>query len=196
MFVIQNLAGAERSSRRSKLPGILRFESRLGYEAYLAYREQQRASFAREIANGSYPYNTSAAELDYGVAYGYPDRAIIDLERVVTTQNRDLIFAMQLTDIEGNRNETGLDFRRISTYDESGVDFWLRADHMADPGVSAYIEAARWVLREFTETPIAKRLKGDLAVQIAVEERATAQAVRRQLEHVLGSFTDLDLFSQ
>jgi len=186
-LIIQSLAGAERASRGSKLPGALRFENRLGFDGYGSHREEQLASFARKVASGSYPHGCDPADLEHGVAYGYPDRAIIDFERVHTTRSEELAETMQLTDIEGRAAGSQLEFR---SYDEGGADIWVQAHHAADRDVCAYVEAALFTLRGFAETTLAKRFAEDLTTEAVLERRMIAQTTRRGVHRILGSFDD------
>jgi len=181
-FIIENLAGLERTTSLSKLPGILRFDGRLGFDAYGKFRDEQLASFRDAVAAGAYPWNTDPLILEKGIAHGYPDQAILDRERHTTTQSQSLALAMQLTEIEQEDEGSSLVLLPKQDYDEGGADFWIRADHQNDPGVRAYINTARAILREFAATPFAKYYREDPRVQLVLEHRRIAQSIRRQLE--------------
>ena len=178
---VHNLAGIERTSRSSKLPGILPFNSATGFEGYERFLPMQMHALEREIQFGSYPPEAEAETLFQGIFLGYPDQAILDFERAFSSPNPRTILDLPVTDILNSSDGGPLALLPHLESDRSGIDLIIREEHAADPGILDYARSARRIVREFEATALGRRLRDNPKVQTATERRQELWRTRRQL---------------
>lgn len=174
---IYSLKGLERKTNTTKIPGVIPFDSRSGWEGFNKWDSEISKSLELAQKREEIPAEVRVGVLE-SIILGYPDQAIWDFEECLRTRRKEDM-------------ETGLaqaDILSVSSYAQKyqGAipEFLFYPEHANDPEIISYIKEAREVLKEFYDSPWHQELARDPVFLKAREEtdNSAKEAIRQRRE--------------
>lgn len=138
MVGVESLAGYERISRQSRMPGIEPFNQSGGFAALEKWRGNFYWNLKKAQEEGQLPKELDLDNISAGIQRGYPDIAIIDFSQYISEGRKRPIAEMHIP-------YTG-------TYEEAEPNYTVFPEHADHPDVLANARELGALLQGFYES--------------------------------------------
>lgn len=160
MVNIESLRGYECVSRRTKIPGILPFDSSTDFVGTDQWMRESLANLEVEQRKGNLPFTTvRLSDIPVGIAKGYPDQAVYD--------------ATEWSEIHGCQTTVVYsEIEHALKYGGADPNFFFRPDHANDPSILATIKDWSEILGKFYDHSWHQKISRDpefIAARLAMQ---------------------------
>lgn len=146
---LESLKGFERVSKTTKIPGVIPYDSKSGWDGLKEWEYKVWGNLVAEQEKGTIPFPLDEiADIFTGIKKGYPDQAIYDATEWWGLNDRK-------TPIE----DTHIPY--VKKYRGAEPNFAYRPDHAHDPSIQATVQSWGKILEDFYNQPWHKTVSED-----------------------------------